>query len=140
LQKDINLHDPNVFDRYFNMLWQDCQLDVNSIVSLRRRLDFKEVASRFKLIDQETVPVITGYDESKTNEILNNARWRKAVTRDEWRVLQAYSVSIYHHELDRYRRQGFIQEILPGLIVWSGIYDSRYGLSEELIDSADLVQ
>lgn len=136
---ECDLHDPGVFDYYFKLLWQDCALDAERIETLRNRLDYAEVGRRFRMIDGDTLAVVTSYGEQAAAHILDAARWRGIVARDEWRQLQAYSVSIYRYDFDRFRREGMVKEILPGLYQWQGTYNPRYGISDELPDPADLM-
>jgi CRISPR-associated endonuclease/helicase Cas3 len=138
-QDEYNLHDPNIFDQYFNLLWQDCNLDSEGIDDLRKRLKYTEVAAKFKIIDEDTVAVVTNYGESKVSDILERAKWRKAITRDEWHILQVFSVNIYRRDFEKYKRLGLVKEELPGLFVWQGEYDHNYGISDDLPDPADLI-
>lgn len=133
-----DLSDPDIFNKYFGLLWQDCMLDAKGIEPLRRRLDFKEVADRFKMIDGDTISVITNYDDTAA-DILETVRWKGSVSRNEWRILQQFSVSIFRYDFDRFRRDNLIREILPGLYQWQGKYNNRYGISEDLPDPVDLV-
>lgn len=133
-----DLSDPDIFNNYFELLWQDVVLDARCIELLRRRLDFKEVANRFRMIDGDTISVITNYNCAVT-DMLETVRWKGSVSRNEWRILQQFSVSVFRYDFDRFRRENLIKEILPGLYQWRGTYNHHYGISDDLPDPTDLI-
>ena len=138
-QNDVDLDDPDVFNKYFTALWQNCNLDAREICELRKRLDYPEVAARFRMIDEDTVSVLTDYGRDTISSLIKNVKYRGCVSRDDWRKMQPFSVSIYRNDFDRHRREGQIGEIVPGLFEWRGIYNRNYGISDDLPDPADLI-
>jgi len=137
--QNCDLHDPEVFDKYFRTLWQDCNLDSEKICDLQKHIKYLDVACRFKMIDSETVPIITSYGGQAVTDLLDQAQWKGVLARDEWRTLQSYSVNVYKYDFDRYRNQKLVSELLPGLYKWQGTYNDDYGLSDDLPDPADLI-
>lgn len=139
LASDCDLHCPEVFDQYYRRLWQDCCLDDQRIGDLRQSLDFPAVAERFRMIREETVPVVVYYGDPGPSCLLNAIRQRGFTTRDDWRRLQSFSVSIFRRQADQYIREGLIQELLEGLYLWHGGYDAVTGIAEGCPDPSDLV-
>jgi len=136
---ECNLHDPGIFEEYFSRLWQDTNLDAHNISELRRSLDYPRVAENFRMIDDETVSVIVNYGDPGPSQILSQVAHTGMVNRSDWRLLQQYCVALYRNQFQRYQSQGLIDQISQGVYVWQGTYDERYGLSEDLIDPADLI-
>jgi len=59
----VDLHSPEIYESYLRQLYQAVNTDKQGINELRQRLDFSEVAARFKLIDDATVPLVVRYPE-----------------------------------------------------------------------------
>lgn len=137
--KDCDLHSPNVFDRYFRRLWQDCNLDSHGILDLRKHLNYQTVAERFRMISEDTVPVVVRYGKPGPEAMLRTIEFKGSVNRDEWRMLQNLSVSIFRHSATQYEKDGLIRQVLDGLYEWTGIYNEHTGISAECPDPADLV-
>lgn len=136
---ECDLHSPEVFDRYFRLLWQDCCLDSHGIVKLRERLNYKTVAERFRMISEDTVPVVVPYGDPGPDAVLQAVQAKGSANRDEWRRLQNLSVGIYRYSARKYEDEGLIRQVIDGLYVWSGVYNERTGISAECPDPADLV-
>ena len=134
-----DLHDPDVFDKYFSLLWQDCNTDAYGIRPFREALNYPEVAARFRLIEDPTEPVIVHYGAPGPGEVLESISRQKGVAREQWRMLQQYAVSLYSSEFARCLNQGLIRKVAQNVFVWAGSYHERTGLSEDLIDPADLI-
>ena len=134
---NANLHDPGVFDAYFRRLWQDCNLDVPKIQTSRGRLDYPEVAEKFKMIDDATMPVIVQYGEPGPEEALNAVRAKGSIAGGDWRNLQLYAVNIYRYRFEQHVKEGLVEEVLDGLYLWKGGYHARKGIAQESADPAD---
>lgn len=136
---DCDLHSPEVFDRYFRLLWQDCELDAQGIMGLRKRHNYQTVAERFRMISEDTVPVVAPYDALDRESLLRTIEAKGSVNREEWRTLQNLSVNVFRHSARKYEEEGLIRQIVDGLYVWYGIYNDHTGISAECPDPADLV-
>ena len=137
--EECNLHSPEVFDLYFRRLWQDCCLDSHGIMGLRERLNYQTVAERFRMISEDTVPVVVPYGDPGPEAMLRTVKFKGSANRDEWRKLQNLSVSIFRHSATQYEQDGLIKPVLDGLYEWTGIYNEHTGISAECPDPADLV-
>ncbi len=136
---DCDLYSPEVFDRYFRLLWQDCELDAQGIMGLRKRHNYQTVAERFRMISEDTVPVVVPYGDPGPEAILRTVRFKGSANREEWRKLQNLSVSVFRYSASKYEEEGLIKPVLDGLYEWTGIYNHRTGISAECPDPADLV-
>jgi CRISPR-associated endonuclease/helicase Cas3 len=138
---DCDLHDPEIFTRYFQGLWQNVDLDEQDIQLLRRRFDFPEVDRRFRLIPSSTLPVLVNYDAAGVEAILSAARGRGCLDWRDWRRLQPHLVMLYEYETKRLAASGLLApEPLGGdLYRWLGSYHPRFGLAPDLPDPTDLI-
>jgi CRISPR-associated endonuclease/helicase Cas3 len=134
-----NLHDPQVFDTYFTRLWQDCNLDSKGITTLRKSFAYPEVAQRFRMIEDDTMAVVVRWGHPGPEAIIERAKWQKGLSREDWRRLQQFTVSVYQRDFNRFLQQGLVSQVVDGLYVWEGVYDPRYGLSDDLPDPTDLI-
>jgi len=130
------LHNPEIFMEYFQRLFSDLseKLDEKGIQDLRMDLNYPEVAKRYRLIPNNTVPVVVNYQNALS--ILNE--WERDTSRRNWRRLQPYVVNIY-----RWQIQEFSDWLHPlqedTLFQWFGKYDDVGGISNEVVDPADLI-
>lgn len=105
-REGFDLHDPKVFEEYFGLLYGDVPLDARGIQGLREQFDYPEVASRFRLIDGVSVPVIVRYDGP--DEGRNRARERTierirhtGLWSGDHRRLQPFVVSLFEGSLSK---------------------------------------
>ncbi len=108
-----------------------------SIQQARKELAFKKVAETFRMIDQDTVPVIVErYKRENVPEVV--ATWHDRP--GGWfRRVGPFTVSVYRHELQRLERDDHVRPHESGAWVYSGPYDDTFGLTPDLTDPADLV-
>lgn len=126
------LHDPGLYREYFRRLFQGVNTDAHRIQDLRREMSFPKVAERYRLIRDDTVPVVVPYEGAK--EALE--AFLAAPSLEAFRALQPYLVNLYRREA---HRSPFAEELRPGLFRWAGGYDPRRGIVEAYNDPADLV-
>jgi len=138
-RKEIDLQAPRIFQEYFQRLYQDVSTDANNIQELREGLDFPEVARRFKMIREDTQSVVVASYDEQVRSILERLAPKRAITREDWRMLQPYTVTLYRRDMETARRKGLVEELLPGLWIWRGGYDARLGIRDIARDPSDLV-
>jgi CRISPR-associated endonuclease/helicase Cas3 len=143
-QPHTDLHDPILYQTYFERLYQGLELDAKGIQQLRQALDFPEVARRFRLIDDDTEAVVVHYtspvtDEQQIRSLLAVIREQNEIPRWALRRLQPYLVNIRRRLIPEYHREGFLHELTPGLWEWLGGYDFLRGLVVTNRDPAELV-
>lgn len=107
---DKELNGPDILRLYFSRLYQDVEPDERNIQPLRRELEFKKVASAYRMIREETVSVIVPYRGYR--KYLE--RWQTFPSRKSWRALQPYIVNIYAHEAKKLLDARMICEVSGG--------------------------
>lgn len=137
---EFDLHDPEIFREYFRLLYQDVPTDQEGIQKLRREFDYPEVALRYRLISDASVPVIVRYpsddeDRKPLDRLLGRIRGTGIWSSDH-RRLQPCVVSMFEHEFEK--RRAYVEEISEGVFVWNGNYDELRGIEDVSLDPADL--
>ena len=145
-----NLNDPEIFERYFALLFPVQDLDAKRIQPLRERLEFEQVGRAFRLIDDDTVPAIVPYRGMRGLEAetagLNAARHERArrqllddleqiADRRDFGALrrlleqaQPYVVALRRRQANTAQAAGLLTELPGGLWKWEGGYDEVRGI------------
>jgi CRISPR-associated endonuclease/helicase Cas3 len=130
---DGDLLYPSLYRDYFQLFYSRIPPDKKKLKKLltadRVSIQFRSAADRFKLIDdsyQQTVFV--DYDESG-EKLLEQLR-SKGPERWLMRKLQRYAVSVKKEDVNHLLRDGFIEEILPDVLIQHEreLYDRKVGL------------
>jgi CRISPR-associated endonuclease/helicase Cas3 len=137
-RENLNWDDPKIFENYFQRLYQGLNPDQHSVQPFREALDYPEVAARFKLIPDDTTPVVIEYDQ-RSCQIIQRLR-RIGLRSGDVKVLQPYLVNLRSKE---FRETEELRELLaPGIWLWQGNYHEKKGIAvgDEAIvrDPADL--
>lgn len=112
LKQGVDVHDPAVFRRYFESLYQTIRTDERKIQALREQWDFPGVAAKYKMIDADSHPVVVPYGD-----------WRKVLDkldvdnpdRHALRGLQPFIVGLTDREFRRMDKRVHRDGILAGL-------------------------
>ena len=127
------LHAPEIFEEYFARLFNIVDLDKKDIQELRAKLNYPEVAARYRLIEDDTVPVVVPYENGPRRLVEFLAR----PSRGTWKRLQPYLVNLYRHDVQK--KSHCLEQVSENLYRWACKYDRLRGLSEVFADPADLV-
>jgi CRISPR-associated endonuclease/helicase Cas3 len=121
-----DLHQPQIFTNYGNALYQLESADKHTIQQDRENCLFETVASKFKLIDDDTYPVIICFND-EVEKLLRKIKHRGLFTSD-YRDLQPYTISIRQFEFRRHRKS--IEQPIAGVefYIWNDTYDPIKGL------------
>lgn len=141
LREGCDLHDPSVYQHYFQRLFDDIsQAKSQRIERLRTELAFPEVADEFRMIEDGTVSVVIrhGPDTAKVDALLGDL-YAGGAPRGIHRALAPFSVNIYSHEMRQSLRKGLVSERPGGVYLWEGLYDDTLGIQHTLRDPADLI-
>ena len=138
-EPDVDLHNPDLFVRYFRTLYGDVNTDERKVQAERAIMNFEEVADKVKLIPDDTVPVVVKYNPEMIDRQIAKVRAMRKVTPDVWRSLQPYTVSLYRWDFQKSVSNGDIEEVAPDLFVWTDFYDKLRGIASENPDPADLI-
>jgi CRISPR-associated endonuclease/helicase Cas3 len=125
--QEDNLHQPQIFTSYGNNLYQLESADKHQIQQDRENCLFETVGRKFKLIDDDTYPVVINFN-NKVDKLLNQIKRRGLFTSD-YRDLQPYTISIRSFEFRRHRKTA-IEQPIAGIefYIWTGTYDPIKGL------------
>lgn len=143
-QPSADLHNPQTYTDYFKRLYQGVSLDRFDIQSARRSFLFCTVGCQYRLIREETLPVVVRtYEPAKVDSLLRKGL---AIVRQnlplpkQWHLnLRAYTVALYPREVESLKAQGLIREDPElGLLLYEGAYDPLKGIVSRH-DPADLV-
>jgi CRISPR-associated endonuclease/helicase Cas3 len=130
----VDPEDPKTFRRYFQKMYSRMNTDKLDIQALRKNLEYEKVATKFKMIEEDTVSVIVLYDQEQVKKLLEEDLQKNLQkARMIMRQLQPYMVSIQAEMAEKAKSHGLIEEI-SGVLVYKGVYDRMYGL---LIDKTD---
>ncbi len=115
--------DPQLFEKFFRMLYLVENQDVKRIQTLRQELNFASVGREFKLIeDGFTKSIIVPYGEAE--EHLQELR--KRPTRKTLRRLQRFVVNIYPDAFAKLSAAGALEEMVEGIFVLTKPYENHY--------------
>jgi CRISPR-associated endonuclease/helicase Cas3 len=137
----LDLDDQGAVSAYFRRLYDTFKdphghLDKKGIQAQRQDWNFIEVAQRMRLIEEDTEDVIVPYGDAraqaKVRATINELRRQEGSARSALRQLQPYLVSVHAKTAEQYRRQGWIEPVLPesklSIGIWHGLYDKTRGL------------
>jgi CRISPR-associated endonuclease/helicase Cas3 len=125
-----SLFEPDTFKAYFRAVFQAGVVDTKGIQAYRKSFDFREVARRFRLIEEDEEQAVVPYrrGEQRIGELLERARLNRDNPRKLIRALQRYSVGIGKSALSGYQARGLIVPVRPGLWRWNGGYSELAGI------------
>ena len=130
LASGADLSSATAFEAYFRTLYLELvNRDAQDIQRLRRQFDYPEVARRFRMIGDDTEPVIVPHRARGAVEAL----LAQGLNRFTLRQLQPHTISLFQSRTERLRRQGLLRPATPeseGVWVWTGEYDERFGIVE----------
>lgn len=123
-----DLFDPSLYREYFRSLFTARDLDIKRVQKAREMFDFPAVAERFRLIADDTVPIIVRYppDEDIVEALLELLHRRGEDIRKTMQMLKPYIVDVCRWGLEQMKH--LVTEPRPGLYLWEGKYDSVRGM------------
>ncbi|OIP28581.1 MAG: CRISPR-associated helicase/endonuclease Cas3 [Deltaproteobacteria bacterium CG12_big_fil_rev_8_21_14_0_65_43_10] len=135
--RDIaELHNPELYRIYFEKLFADVDTDKKKIQSHREVLDYPTVDSEYRLIEQNTVPVLIN-SESTTKRL---KEWKYHPCRRTWQRLQPLLLNMFDYEVQKFKAEGWLEPVSEGLYLSFGMYDRLKGLVPAIYDPSDLIQ
>ncbi len=137
------MNDTKFHREYFRLLFSDplMHTDKHGIQGYRKDMDYEEVARRYKMISDDTVPFIVPYCKGMKGYAAWMKRrdaWLLKPNRKTWQRLQPFIVNVYRYELRNFGDD--IKEVSPGIYFWQGFYDDKFGMVSVLSDPSDLVK
>ncbi len=127
---------PEAMGQYFREFFALSKQDAG-IQAMRRDMKFESVAAAFKMIEDETHPlVIESYSLVDVGELIA----RDSLSPRQWfRQLAPFTVQVSKRVFTHLLKSGIVHQHDLGAWIYSGPYDSLLGLSPELTDPRDLI-
>jgi CRISPR-associated endonuclease/helicase Cas3 len=135
-----NLADPDIFAKYTRLLLSNLGqdgTDTPHVLAQERDLNFPEVAARFRMIEDSGQPVVADYGDAWQRVL--ELRAKDGVSRQAFRRLQRYTVSLQPQEIAHLQKLGVLDPLLYSsdesrpTTSWVlkekviGVYDERFG-------------
>jgi CRISPR-associated endonuclease/helicase Cas3 len=125
-----HIDDPEDISEYYLQMFHSGDLDKHKIQALRNGQKFRTVAEYYKLITDDTVPVVVASWKTHEAEIeALIAAVRSAPTSANFRTLIPFQVNLRRHELLKYQLVPEDPDL--DLLVWRGGYDPSVGLTSK---------
>jgi CRISPR-associated endonuclease/helicase Cas3 len=108
-----NLADPDIFAKYTKLLLSNLGqdgMDTPQVLAQERELNFPEGAARFRMIEDSGQPVVADYGDAW--ERVRELRAKDGVSRQAFRRLQRYTVSLQPQEIARLQKLGVLEPLL----------------------------
>jgi CRISPR-associated endonuclease/helicase Cas3 len=124
----LDLLHPDTFRSYFDRLYAERERDAYQVQVSRQMLHYKETASRFRMMDDATTTVIVPYDITGRRAI--EALRHAGPSRERFRSLQPYGVSVYPNALRKLQERGAVELLHDALwiLVSADDYHPNLGL------------
>ncbi|ANR71046.1 CRISPR-associated protein Cas3 [Selenomonas sp. oral taxon 126] len=130
-----DLGNPRAIRMYFNELYDlggERRLDQKKVMEISKKLSFAEVAEKFRLIEEQTTPVLIpeAYEAKALLQRLEGGERTRSLMRKAAR----YMVSLRPSRLDGLVRQGKIRMLDEEFAVLEdmSVYDRKQGLKEDV--------
>lgn len=136
---EVDLSSPATHRRFFELLYPLVDLDQHDIDELRERLAFEQVARKYRLIPDDTIPVAIPWEGGE--ELLERIEQAGTLTRDDLRDLQPYIVNMRRWEHEKAVAQRLCRRIIEGVELWrwEGGYDRDLGIVVESEDTRTVI-
>lgn len=120
----LDLSDPDFMRRYYGALIES-GTDAHGIQYLRQKLDFPEVAERYRLIPEEQAAVCVDWNGVGHAAL---AKLLREPSRTAYRQVQQYIVQIPLSKKQDVLDAGLADDTACGIMRWTGRYDDRMGI------------
>jgi CRISPR-associated endonuclease/helicase Cas3 len=120
-----DFHNPSWCTECFRELHSIKDLDSKGIKKLQNDLNFKSIGSEFKMIEQDCYPILIN-EGGVLNQIINKLKNNKNLNREDFRLIQNYSVNFYPHNLVKHK--DLCKRLADGIYLWVGDYSQLYGV------------
>jgi len=126
MERFDDIFSPEAIKSYFEELYTvegEVGMDINNTYKEMEKgaegcnfnFNFRQVAEKFKLIEENTVPIIVEYDEC-SRSLINILRFTEEY-RTVLRSLQDYTVNVYENEFSKMYGAGMLEVIDDGIYV-----------------------
>ncbi len=136
LRAGSDLHDPQLYEEFFQLYYNMLSDVGDEIQKRRRQFDFPGVAEMYKMINEDTVPLLVkqeALEDEKDKAAFSRVQAKGFATTEEWQRLQQFSVSVRASELAKLNPSALQMDWIPGLHVWGGYYHRDLGMGETVV-------
>ncbi len=130
----LDLLAPGTFTEFFQGLYFRSDVDAAGIQTKRRDLDFADVESAFRMIEDYTIPVVVLHGDAGQRL----ERYRRSPTRTNRRALQPYIVQVAPWHLQTLSDTGAVERIDDAVTALTQPFDSLYDREFGLRINADV--
>ena len=102
----------------------------DEITTLRENLMFQDVADKYRIIDSDTISLFVYRYDEESLRLYNDIKDKEYLSRNDYQKIAQFCVQV--SEWFRKANGDKIAEIPNGLTLWSGKYDNKYGISNEM--------
>jgi len=129
----IDLHDPATYAAYFARLYGTlgpASAQDDPAYAASAALNFPLASRECSLVGDDTRSVVVRWGDGE--RLVTQMRHEKHLSRDDWRLVQRFSVNFYLSEFSLALARGIIVQPLPDIefYFWNGNYDEYLGVSE----------
>ncbi len=129
----IDLHDPATYAAYFARLYGTlgpASANDDPAYAASAALNFPLAHRECSLIGEDTRSVVVRWGEGE--RLATKMRIEKHLSRDDWRLVQRFSVNFYLSEFNTALARGTIVQPLPDteFYFWNGHYDEDLGVAD----------
>ncbi len=148
----LDMHKPAIFHDYFARLYGLVRSDRRNIQDQRRRFNYETVNDEFRMIDDDTFPVLVPYPDKVRDEdaITQWNAARKALVQYQpgrgpslrrlMRDIQPWIVMCRNWHRERYEEQGTIIDLVPGILwEWHDDYHDKLGITDQRLSPESLM-
>lgn len=135
---DAALDNPDFYATYFAELYRlqgPEKAEADKVFDLSAKFEFPEAAKACRLVGEDTRSVLVKWRDGE--ELIAKLCREKHLSREDWRRVQRFSVSVYMGEFLQGQARGYIVEATDGVWFWNSKYDDDLGAchaeSEEMI-------
>jgi len=133
---NLDLFDPAIYERYFQLLYGSGTVDLKSIQTLREEMSFAKVAEHYRVIDDDWSATVVVPDEAISSEL--SALRSGHGTRRIFRRLGRFSVNVPKGLLNRWLQEKLAETIQDSVHVLrsASAYSERFGLEVDRVAPA----
>jgi len=135
----LDLNSPETFPAYFRKLYQSITLDPDKIQEDRANLRFKTVATKFRMIKDDTETIVVNYDRKFMEKQVRYLKNQSVPPRIVLRNIQPYTVSVSNWQHKKMIQNNLVQEVYPGIWVTQAQYHKRLGLLTDKKDPLSMI-
>ena len=120
----LDLHDPDLFERYFRRPMSRNELDSKEIVDRVSQWRYRQASDEYRFIDELSCSAIVSYrpDQPRIDDLVAQLRHSATACGGLWRAVQPYLVSMRPQLLTS------AEQLAEGLWLWRGRYDDERGV------------